>query len=215
MSTIHEVRQGECLSSITKAHGFADCRTIYDHPQNSALRQRRPDPNVLGPGDRVYVPEKELREETGATGRRHRYVRSDPRTFLRILLEDPRHGPLSRKRYQLHFGNQVREGRTSSTGLLDEEIPPDLEDATLMVWPDASARAIVSLLKVGHLDPPGEIAGVAGRLRNLGYYAGPADGRMTPELEMTLRRFQEMHRLPVDGTPNAGTVAKLKDLHGC
>ena len=54
----HMVKEGECLDSIALDHGFADWRTIYDHPKNTDLRSKRPDPNVIHPGDKLFIPDK-------------------------------------------------------------------------------------------------------------------------------------------------------------
>ena len=64
------VAAGDCISSIAIAHGF-DWDTVWNHPKNAELKNRRRDPNVLRPGDVVFVPERELRHEQGATQKRH------------------------------------------------------------------------------------------------------------------------------------------------
>jgi hypothetical protein len=71
MPTTHLVEEGECPSSIAKRFGFRIWRTIYDDPSNATLRRKRPDPNVLAPGDVVMIPDREPRQEPGATGARH------------------------------------------------------------------------------------------------------------------------------------------------
>ena len=58
---LHVVEQGECLSSLTQLYGFSDYRQIYYHPNNSELRRKRPNPNVLYPGDEVFIAAKELK----------------------------------------------------------------------------------------------------------------------------------------------------------
>ena len=86
----HIVRQGECLSRIASLYGFRDYRTIYEHSLNAGLRKKRPNPNLLHPGDIVVVPDKESRSETCPTGDIHRFVlkRSLRKLRLRMLEHD-------------------------------------------------------------------------------------------------------------------------------
>jgi hypothetical protein len=58
----HTVSRSDTLFTIARQHGFRSWRGIYEHPNNALLRQRRPDPMVLAPGDAVFVPDKEPRE---------------------------------------------------------------------------------------------------------------------------------------------------------
>ena len=69
MATSHVVTQGEHLSQIAKRYGFRDSRTVWDHPDNAALRERRPSPNVLLPGDVIQIPAKRLGRLPCATHR--------------------------------------------------------------------------------------------------------------------------------------------------
>ncbi len=70
--TTHVVEQGECLATIAARHGYA-WQTVYNAPENAALRRRRPNPNVLYPGDVVEIPEKRPVEARVATGRQHTF----------------------------------------------------------------------------------------------------------------------------------------------
>ena len=54
----HTVIRGDCLSSIAKQYGFSDYKTIYDHPQNQAFKQKRPNPNLIMAGDEIFIPER-------------------------------------------------------------------------------------------------------------------------------------------------------------
>jgi N-acetylmuramoyl-L-alanine amidase len=51
----HVVREGECLASIAFENGFFP-DTIWRHADNSALKERRENPNVLQPGDVLFIP---------------------------------------------------------------------------------------------------------------------------------------------------------------
>jgi hypothetical protein len=52
MAESYTVRQGDHLSKIAKAFGFSDYHTIWDHPNNGDLKQKRQNPNVLLPATR-------------------------------------------------------------------------------------------------------------------------------------------------------------------
>jgi len=52
MSREHLVRPGDCIASLAATCGVS-VATIWDHPDNAALRQRRASPHQLMPGDVV------------------------------------------------------------------------------------------------------------------------------------------------------------------
>jgi hypothetical protein len=67
MAIDHTVVQGEYLSKIARNYGFSDYRTIWEHPKNAALKQARQNPNVLFPGDRLFIPDIPILVRTAAT----------------------------------------------------------------------------------------------------------------------------------------------------
>ena len=56
MPTTHIVQQGENLTVIARKYGIPDWRTIYNHPNNLAFRSKRPNPNLIFPGDQFFIP---------------------------------------------------------------------------------------------------------------------------------------------------------------
>lgn len=56
--TIHVVKSGETLSGIAKKFGLKSWQELYNHPSNSAFRAKRPNPNLIYPGDQVLIPGK-------------------------------------------------------------------------------------------------------------------------------------------------------------
>lgn len=58
MSTPYTVRPGDTLSHIAAKHGFPSYRDIYEHPDNAAFRIKRPNPNLIYPGDALFIPAK-------------------------------------------------------------------------------------------------------------------------------------------------------------
>ena len=45
----HDVKPGDCILSIVDAKGFF-WETLWEHPENGELREKRLDPNTLLPG---------------------------------------------------------------------------------------------------------------------------------------------------------------------
>ena len=64
MGDYYTVQQGDCLSSIAQNFGFPDYATIYRDPENAAFRKKRPNPNVICPGDILYIPDNKARRLT-------------------------------------------------------------------------------------------------------------------------------------------------------
>jgi hypothetical protein len=52
----HTVRQGDCIASISFRNGFLP-ETIWNDPNNAELRRTK-HPNILKPGDIVFIPDK-------------------------------------------------------------------------------------------------------------------------------------------------------------
>src|ERR1051325_8947818 len=56
----HVVKKGESLSTIARQYGHSDWKAIYDHPANAGFKKKRPNPNVIHPGDVVVIPDKPI-----------------------------------------------------------------------------------------------------------------------------------------------------------
>ncbi|RYE87957.1 MAG: LysM domain-containing protein, partial [Myxococcales bacterium] len=52
----HVVTRGESLSSIAQRYGLRSHLDLYNDRLNPELLARRPDPDVIRPGDRVRLP---------------------------------------------------------------------------------------------------------------------------------------------------------------
>jgi N-acetylmuramoyl-L-alanine amidase len=72
----HIVKQGECISSIADAHGFFP-DNIWNDAANTKLRGKRKDPNVLYSGDVVVIPDKQSKEESCATEKKHSFIKKE------------------------------------------------------------------------------------------------------------------------------------------
>jgi N-acetylmuramoyl-L-alanine amidase len=209
----HIVQQGECLSKIAKRYGFLDYRKVYEHPSNAELRQNRPNPNVLFPGDTIVIPDPTPKTVSVAHGRVHRFTVKAPRRYVRLNLKDGDGKPLAGKPYRLIVHSQeVATGNTDGDGFLEECLSFDFRKVEL----ECEGRAWA--LDVGALNPlekvPDEgVSGAEARLINLGYDLEPT-GRMTIELRSAIRAFQHQHGLEVTGRLDPKTLQKLEKQHG-
>lgn len=84
----YKVKQGDCASSIAQKSGLF-WETVWNHSKNAKLRNKRSDPNVLCPGDLIFIPDKEEKLESCATEQRHRFQRKGVPAKLRLrILQD-------------------------------------------------------------------------------------------------------------------------------
>lgn len=213
---IHIVKQGEYLAKIAKNYGFNNWRTIYDHPDNIEFREKRPNPNIIYPGDKIVIPDKMVKEESEKTEQRHKFHFKVERLWLRIVVKDLDDQPLANIAYKLVVDNLNFEDVTNDEGLLEHKIPVGVDSGALHINEWALP------LKIGHLDPIEEVRGWQARLDNLGYYGGPIDGKihddkgkLLPFLKSAIEEFQLDNKLKVDGIMGLETIKKLKQVHGC
>jgi N-acetylmuramoyl-L-alanine amidase len=221
----YEVQQGDNLSLIALIFGFKDHTAIYDHPKNTQLKAQRPNPDILFPGDMVFIP-KRVKEQPCATDKRWRFVRGRPKKILRIIVEDSEGTALSDSPYELAVdrtqpipgrleGSPQRtfRGNTGNAGLIEQAVPLNATRATLKVG------SFVRDLQIGYLNPPEKtddqgVSGIQARLANLGYDPGPIDGILGPRTEAAIRAFQAKHQpLKVDGICGPKTLAVLIRQH--
>jgi len=218
MPETYKVKQGDCLSSIASRYGFKSYRSIYDHPQNADFKKRRPNPNLIYPGDELYIPALEVKDQNGATDKLHSFRVSKPMVKLRIKLLDRDREPYKYKKYQIQIDSPPRtcSGHTTAKGLAEALIPAEATAGKLQLWltDDADDQASIEMpLQIGHLDPAEEITGVQARLNHLGFACGAADGIVGPKTRAALKRFQEEYGLEETGEIDDATRDKLAELH--
>ena len=207
----HEVKQGESLALIADVHGFF-WDTLWNHPNNAALRQLRENPNVLMARDRVFIPEPKPKEETGETGKVHTFRLKGVPVRLNFRLLDEEDQPRAGLRYTLSVdGKQAAAGVTPDDGLISALIAPRAKTAELVVH--APGGDEVYPFDVGHLNPIEYASGVQARLKNLGLYEGDLTGKIDEATQEALRMFQELEGLPVTGQADEATKQALMQRH--
>jgi len=199
----HTVAQGECLSSIAAQAGFT-VDTLWNLPENAQLKQLRKDPNVLYPNDVVFIPDKRPKEIPSATEKRHPFVKKGAAAKLKIRLLDGKE-PRANVPYRLQIDGVWIEGDTDGEGYLEQPLPPKARKGKLMVG-EGTTQDVYDL-DFGHVDPIDTDAGVAKRLRDLGYETGnnPVEA---------IRGFQAAHDLEVTGKADDFFKQKLVEVFG-
>jgi Putative peptidoglycan binding domain len=216
MADYYTVEQGDYISKIAKDNGFRDYTIIWNHPDNADLKNQRQNPNVLLPGDQVFIPDMEQKQESGSTDKRHTFQVNKDTLKLRLVLEDIYEKPVAGAQCALLIDGQVYQLTTDGNGKLEQEIPLNAKEGTLTIRGDQTpfANDIIPI-KIGHLDPVDEVSGQVARLNNLGYFAGSLDGSDDDAFESAVEEFQCDHNLKVDGICGPQTQSKLKQVHGC
>lgn len=214
-NTTHKVEQGDTLVGIAHQYGFRNWEVIWSHAQNQQLRSQRDDPQVLSPGDEVFIPEKQPKEFRCETRKRHTFKVRSLKALVRQVLEDEDGKPYAGKEFKLVVDGQTYLGKTDSKGLVEQEVPAGAKQATLTLWPDDDdpGATMTWTLQLGHLDPIDSTTGQQARLNNLGYDCGSVDGQTSDALKEALLAFQRDNKLPLTGEADAKTLAKLEQVH--
>lgn len=222
MAATHVVSQGECIATIVRKYGFKKWNTVWDHPRNARLKDQRKNPNILFPGDEIFIPDLNVGQYARATGSRHTFQReAAPPVKLRLQLVDGRGKAYADASYTLEVhdasGEPVvrKNGKTPANGLVEAVVPDNACSGRVSLVPNGAefGKALEWQLHLGHLDPLHEVAGAQSRLSNLGIPVGERTGAITNQMKAALLSFQELHGLRETGELDAATLRTLEDLH--
>jgi hypothetical protein len=210
----HVVQPGDCMASLAFQYGFRDAMWLHQHASNSGLREIRPSPDLLHPGDIVNLPDLRPNTKLYSVDRTHRFQIKAPRKRLRLRFLFSNGNPIANAPYELRYGAKIINGNSSAGGEVDVAIPVNVFEAEI------SLEGIRRQVMVGHLNPmrsatDSGLSGAQSRLSNLGYGAGTPDGVLGPRTKLALMQFQEAEGLTVTGELNAATVDALEHAHGC
>lgn len=216
MPVIHKVEQGEFLAKIAQKYGFSDYKTIWHHPKNAPLKMKRSSPNVLTPGDILFIPDKSERLEARATTQVHNFVTSTRTVELQIVLTDVNKDPVRDASGTLKVETSIFKETSGGDGLIRYVIPIRSEKGDLTVESErliAGGRRIP--LVIGHLndletepfDPDPKRASEQraawrDRLNNLGFFAGYEDTD-EEQFRWALEEFQCEHMKKDNSSPKA------------
>jgi N-acetylmuramoyl-L-alanine amidase len=207
----HTLKRGDCLSLLGEKYGFF-WQTIWAHEKNQQLRQIRANPNVLEPGDVVFIPDIRLRSESCATGCVHEFrLKGVPARFV-LYLRDSDGSPPVGLQWKLQVtGGETYTGTTEGDALISKVIPPDCPSIKLTVsTPDGDEEYDFDL---GCLQPVDTVEGIKARLLNLGFFSGEPDSNLDDQTKTAISHFQLSRGLPASGELDDTTRAALSQAH--
>jgi len=218
MATEHTVQQGENLVSIAKKYKIASWREIYQHPDNTAFRQLRPNPNILMPGDKIQIPEAKSKTVYVRTGANHQFVVKRNVQQLKFQLKDRDGHPKAGVKAVFNLNGKQQTVISKADGSLAVDIDQtDLSEIPLELYEDPSSQEPTSqfTVKPGHLDPPDTLSGLQARLNSLGYPCGTVDGIYGKKTRSGIESFQRIMGLAVTGQPDALVYSAAEKEYGC
>jgi N-acetylmuramoyl-L-alanine amidase len=198
----------DSVTSIAEDHGFF-WETIWNHGSNAQLKSEREDPNIIKPGDEVFVPKRRERWEDCAVDQRHEFKRRGVPAMLKLRLTKL-DKPRANEQFVLEIDGEQIEGATDGQGKLEVPIPPNARYGKLILRDGAE----VYPLNIGQLDPYDSPTGVQQRLKNMGFYMGSIDGDLEKQETVdAIKAFQAREDLPVTGEADEMTINVINDTH--
>lgn len=212
MPKYHTVIQGESISSIAKAHGFFDWNPLYNRPENAKLKELRPNPDIVYPGDKVYIPDKENQGIVVQVNQLHTFKIRKSRDTLKLKIAPTGDQVWSDRKVELELEDQTLESNIDTEGFVSFTLPHKTSDkALLLVYSakDTEQPSYRVSLKLGQLDPIETPSGQQARLTSLGHESTGED------FEPEIKDFQQNNNLISDGICGPITQQKLEETYGC
>lgn len=213
MARDHTIQTRDHIVRLAYYTGHKSYEAIWNDPANEQLRERRPDPGVLGVGDPVHIPDAPpwIFEQL-PTRREHQLVLDLPLPKIRIRLLRVGYIPFGGKACNARFDDEMVAKTPDADGEVEFELGPD----TVFVSLEVDQQGLE--LDVAALQPLDTLHGVSARLENLGYEPGSLGPDEKPEdtygFRMAVEDFQCDHGLLVDGVDGTNTLAMLAGVHG-
>lgn len=200
------VSQGDSIPSIAKRKGFF-WKTLWNHGNNAGLKGKRKNPNVLAPGDEVYIPALQTKAEAKGTDARHKFKRKGEPVKIAIKLFKTDGTPRANEPYVLEIEKKEFKGSTDGDGQIKQAIPNDARSGVITLTKTKETIPI----SIGGLDPVDETSGVQQRLNNLGFDC-PDSGQLDDATARALENFQAQNSLDVTGKIDDATKNKLLEF---
>jgi hypothetical protein len=202
------VRQGEYLDQIAYKLGF-DAETVWTHEKNTELRETRKDHRVLCPGDILYIPATEERQELPLNaGEENNYQAAVPTRKVEFVLRNE-DGPLPNEDFILNGLGTPIEDKSDAEGKVSVTVPVTARDVVLVLKNYGAFN-----LRIGDLDPITEPSGLQARLMGLGFHPGPVTGEIDDDTRYAIQRFQVAKGLEVTGDTTPEILSAIQSAYG-
>ena len=210
----HIVKQGEYLAKLAFVHGF-DADKVWNDGKNAELKEKRPDPNVLAPGDVIHFPDAKKEGEPISKGTTNSYSVNVPKVKVELLFRDGDQ-PLAGEECAVEGLGAPGPDLPTSTdggGKLALEVPVTTRELFVR-FPQREGMMLHFF--VGDVDPVEEEAGVTTRLLNLGYlppYFDDDPDQQAECVKKAVAAFQAENGLDPTGELDEATRKALGDGH--
>jgi hypothetical protein len=194
------IKQGDHLSLLAYKFDF-DAGDVWNDPANEALRNLSRDPDMLAPGDVLYIPDqidKDPAKHSLAIGQTNTFTTEAPTVDLQIKFADPEFASMALTVPELP---DVTGLSTDGDGIVHLTLPVTLQAFTVIFTADGTTFEC----RVAHVDPVGTRSGVIQRLQNLGYLdpSAAADVFEEDEVQGALDAFVAAHTSDDRAAPDA------------
>jgi len=120
----YTIGSGDCFARVAALNNYYNYRTLYDHPDNAAIKTKRPNPNQLAEGDVVKIPEKRQKTAALTLDGKNSFVVDRRKTKLRLVVTDSAKHPLVPTACDLRVGNSSNSNAPGGQGLIELEVDP-------------------------------------------------------------------------------------------
>lgn len=218
MTKFHTVNQGESVAIIAKKYGFPSWGALYNHADNSDFKTLRPNPDIIFPGDKIFIPEAQESRFNVKANQRHTF-RSQAKKDEVVMKIGAIGGIIwSDRKVELDINGNIVESKTDAQGNAHFKLPKGhAEEAILLIYTpkDTNNPSYRVSVKLGHLDPITEEIGQQARLTALGYDCGLLTNKANQRFENATKDFQSDNKLTVDGVCGPNTQQALEKAFGC
>jgi hypothetical protein len=205
--------RGDHLSSLAYQFGF-NADTVWSDPKNAQLRGLRPDPNILFPGDVLYIPDQKPPVMKSLTiGTTNTFVSDAPTVTLTQQFVGPESTTYASRAYTVQELDQLMGLSTDANGVATFQVPVTLATATVVFTDTGESWA----LQIGSMDPINTPLGIFKRLQNLGYIGRDVvfdTGNLTNNLDvlrMGLRSLKASQDSDGDAGPSSASSSPLSE----